>query len=142
MVYRRVELPNVYFEAISGVFSIFDGSFDRSHRSMYSAPFDAAICIFREYRYPYRFEDIHYRMVHDTVGIVRQSEYEPLLWLMDDERAIFGSLECFVLQRFMERKDVGFPILVVNLDAIRVEFPAPCLFIGETEVIQRYDLLV
>ena len=31
---------------------------------------------------------------------------------------------------------------VVKQDAIRAEFPAPCLFIGEAEVIQRYDLFV
>ncbi len=42
----------------------------------------------------------------------------------------------------MQGKDIRFTVLVVKQDAIRAEFPAPCLFIGEAEVIQRYDLFV
>ena len=112
VVYRRVELPDVDFEAISGVFPVFDSPLDIPHRSMNAAPLDAAIRVFREDRNPYRFEDI--RMMQNAVGVIRQSKYDPLFRLIDRERAVFGVFECTIFQRFMQGKDIRFTVLVVK----------------------------
>lgn len=114
VVYRRVELPDVDFEAISGVFPVFDSPLDIPHRSMNAAPLDAAIRVFREDRNPYRFEDIHDRMMQNAVGVIRQSKYDPLFRLIDRERAVFGVFECTIFQRFMQGKDIRFTVLVVK----------------------------
>ena len=107
VVYRRVELPDVDFEAISGVFPVFDSPLD-------IPPLDAAIRVFREDRNPYRFEDIHDRMMQNAVGVIRQSKYDPLFRLIDRERAVFGVFECTIFQRFMQGKDIRFTVLVVK----------------------------
>ena len=56
---------------------------------MYATLLDAAVRVGSEYGYPYRLQHVHYGMVQDAVGIIRQSENLTFLWLEYGKRLIF-----------------------------------------------------
>ena len=46
---------------------------------------DAGIGVISEGLDPYRFQHVHYGVMHDSIRVIRQTHYHPLLWLIDLE---------------------------------------------------------
>ena len=142
MVDWRVELPNVYFQAVPCVLTVFHSLLDLAHRSMYATLLDAAVRVCSEDGYPYRLQHVHYGMVQDAVGIIRQTENLPFLGLEYGKRLIFRISEWFGTQHLMQSNDVRFPVPVMETHTVCIRLTTSCLFISETEVFQRDDLFV
>ena len=89
MVDTRIEFLNVDFQAISGVLHVFQRFIYFQHTPVYTPIFDARKRVRREHRNPYWFENVHYSVMNDSVGEIRQPIYLPLFGVFDDK--------CFVL---------------------------------------------
>ena len=101
---------------------------------------DARICVAIEHGHPYRFKDVHYRMMQDSVGKVWQLIDLPLLWFKNRENVIFRCLECSVFQTLMQCKNVGIPVLVVLLHSIGMQLALAGFLVRKFQVLQGYDL--
>lgn len=90
MVNARVILYDVYLQAKQRSVNRMPSYnlTNPSCASFYSSALDAAICIVRKYAAPYRFKDIQYRMMNDSVGKVWLSVYHSLLRFMDGKYVI------------------------------------------------------
>lgn len=98
--------------------------------SLYSSSLDAAICIVCEYTAPYRFKDIQYRMVNDSVGKVWQSVYHSLLRFMDGKNVILRCSERLIFQHLMQLQQIILSILIEHSHTIGISLSLPSLFVS------------
>ena len=80
-------------------------------------------------------------MCAKAVGVIRQSENFTFLWLVNLENVIFWSLESAIFQTLMQGKQIGIPVLVVNLNTIRMQLPLSCLFICKAQIFKGNHLI-
>lgn len=136
MVNGRVELAHVYLQAVPGPFPVLHRLSDLAHGTVYSPLLDTAVRICGEYRYPYRFEDIHDGMMDDPVGIVRQLEDLPFFRVMYGEGPVFRVMKRTGTQHLMQDEDIPFPIAVMHTHAIGTCLPASGLLVRQIQVVQ------
>lgn len=70
MVDAGIEFPNVYFQAISAVFSVLNRLIYLFHTAGYPTAFDARKRVCGENRKPNRFQHIHDRVVQNPIRVI------------------------------------------------------------------------
>ena len=89
MVDAWIELTDVNFQAVKrSAVKPTDISLCLPCASVYASMLDAGIGVISEGLDPYRFQHVHYGVMHDSIRVIRQTHYHPLLRLIDLERCI------------------------------------------------------
>ena len=138
----RVELLDVEFQAVPCSLLVFESIIDALHTTVYSSTLYATECVSRKGGNPYRLQHIHYGVMNNAVGIIRQAIYLPFLWLEDSEHLIRGGLVGLGKQSLVQRLNIRLTIAVVNANTIGFEFPPTSLFVSLSEVLNTDYLVV
>ena len=101
-------------------------------RSVDASFLDARKRIRRKDRNPDRFKDVHNCVMYYSVGIVRQSEYEPFFGFVDSKSFVLRCLEIFTLQQFVKPENITFAVFVMYAHTIGPALSTPCLHVGQT----------
>lgn len=142
MVYRRIVFPYVEFQAIARSFRVGVKSVSQTFGThVYAPALYVCICVGSEPADPYLLNDVHYRMMHNPVWIIRQLVYCAFLWLMHGHRRVFRRLERPVKKALAKIRKFLLAMLVVSPYCSLVLFALPRLFIGKMQVLNRTDLL-
>ena len=78
--------------------------------------------------------------MQDAVGIIWQLIYFTFFGFVNCKHMIFGCVKRSVFQRFVQGKNVGFPVLVVHLHSIRMQLSLAGFFVRKFQVVNRNDL--
>ncbi len=90
LVDARIKLPDVTFQAVfvlPDILGCFQACLQRP------SALDTCVCVLDEQVYEYRFQDVHYRVLHDPVRIIRQLVDHSLLRFIDLLFFIFRRME-------------------------------------------------
>ena len=143
VAYRRITLADVDFKAVQGLSLVTSYHLpDVACAALYASVLDARVGVVREHGHPYRFEDNHNGVMHDAVGIVRKTEYDTLLGLVDSENLVGRCLERFCQQSLVQSLYVRFTVAVVEADTIAAELPPTGFLVSQSEVLHRDYLFV
>ena len=140
MVDRRVKLPNVNLQAIFCPGGVFSQCLFYRHCASVDAPvLDARIGVARENGHPYWFKNVHHGVMQYPVGIIWQLIYFTFLWFVNLKNVILGRVKRSIFQWVVQSNTVGFPVLIVQLHAIRMQLSLAGFFVREFQIVNRYD---
>lgn len=142
MIDGRIEFPYIQLQAILGPGLIPQGPFNGIRGAMDPASLYAGVSVRREKAHENRLQDVHCRVMGNTIRKVRKSEDLPLLWLIDREGGIGRGPVRPVAEHHMERRNILLPVPIVEPYPVLTALTLTGFHIGQPQVVRVYDLVV